>query len=143
MTLFRGQAGSQIIHDFHPPIPPSGLFWTVPIDPSAVSFDFDAGAASMTLTDLYLPDSVDASGRQAALIPAAVSLVMQWQAADPVRTFGDAVSGFAGSYREGAATIAWSAAEAGFTFVSDPGGGSRTRFAQIGRERTGVFAASG
>jgi len=37
------------------------------------------------------------------------------------------------------ATLAWSAEEEGFKFVSDPEDTSTTVFAEIGQERNGVF----
>lgn len=49
------------------------------------------------------------------------------------------MNGFLGRYRECAATIQWSGEEAGFSFVSDPASSSMTRFAEIGRERNGIF----
>jgi hypothetical protein len=102
-----------------------------------VSFDLDTGVATLSLQDLALPDSV--GGEE---LPAAVSLVMQWSGATTAASVADPAVGFAGSYGVCSATIAWSASNAGFSFVSDPAPTSVTRFAQIGRESIGSFAVS-
>src|SRR5215469_3444162 len=76
-------------------------------------------------------------------VPATVSLAMEWQGLIAELEVRDLVNGFAGRYRECSATIQWSAEEAGFSFVSDPASTSVTRFAQLGRERNGIFFEGG
>ena len=76
-------------------------------------------------------------------VAATVSLAMEWHGKTAEVEVKDLVNRFAGSYRECSATIQWSAQEAGFSFVSDPANTSMTRFAEIGRERNGVFFQGG
>lgn len=135
--LWRGRFGAELVHDFHPDVPPNGLFWTLPIAADAVRFDFGEGSATLSLQDVAVDDAVGDSSE-----PAAVSLSMQWSAAAVSLPAADPAVGFAGSYRESSATIAWSAAESSFTFVSDPDAAVDVRFAQIGQESTGSFASA-
>ena len=46
---------------------------------------------------------------------------------------------FVGNFIEDTASMAWSAEEEGFKFVSDPADTSTSIFAEIGSERNGVF----
>jgi hypothetical protein len=59
----------------------------------------------------------------------------------------DATQGYAGEFWQseapGAATLEWSAIEAGFSFVSDPASTSSSYFAELGHERNGVFFPQG
>lgn len=140
--LWRGQFGTELLHDFHPPVPPSGLFWTAPIPAAAVAVDLDAATASMSLSGFPVPDAAGpAAAAETADLPAAVSLVMQWGGAGAALSVDDPLNGVSAHYQECQATIEWSAAGGGFRFVSDPAGTTVTRFAQVGEERTGFFAA--
>jgi len=124
--------GQGHIHDFNPGIAPSGLFWTAHVPVSSVEIDFGRTTASFRLKDFALLDTIPNVG-------AVVSLSMEWHGERAEIKVRDLVNGFAGSYRECSATIQWSGEEAGFSFVSDPAGSSVTRFAEIGRERNGIF----
>lgn len=137
MTLWRGQFGAELLHDYHPPIPDSGLFWTLPVPPESLTIDLEAGTATLLLEDLVLPDAVGDAQE-----PATLSLLMQWSGASEARDEADPQNGFAGTYRECSATIAWTVAQVGFSFASDASATSVTRSAQLGRERTGIFAAA-
>lgn len=59
----------------------------------------------------------------------------------------DPAQGYAGQFWQsesaGAATLEWSASEAGFSFVSDPAATSSSYFAALGRERNGLFFPQG
>lgn len=138
--LWRGQVGAELLHDFHPSVPASGLFWTVPVPPENVTFDRDAGTAGLSLTDLAVPDAL--AGDEAARVPATLTLTMAWSDAAEERAVRDDAIGFAGSYRLCQATIAWSAAVDGFSFVSDPAAEIVLRFAQIGVERTSSITSA-
>ena len=99
---------------------------------SSVQIDLGRTTASFQLKDFALLDTIPN-------VPATVSLSMEWRGERAEIEVKDLVNGFAGSYRECSATIQWSAEETGFSFVSDPAGTSVTRFAEIGRERNGIF----
>jgi hypothetical protein len=128
--------GQGHIHDFNPGIAPSGLFWTAHVPMARIEIDLGRTTASFQLEHFGLEDTIPN-------VPATVSLAMKWHGLRAELEVRDLVNGFAGSYRECSATIQWSAEEAGFSFVSDPASTSATRFAQLGRERNGIFFQSG
>lgn len=73
-------------------------------------------------------------------VPATVSFDVQWSGKGSQSQVRNAARGFRGEFVETLqATIAWSAQESGFTFVSDPAETSHTEFAELGREDNGVF----
>ncbi len=128
--------GQGHIHDFNPGIAPSGLFWTAHVPMSSIEIDLRRTTASFQLKDFALLDTIPN-------VAATVSLSMDWHGKRAEVDVKDLVNGFGGSYQECSATIAWSGEEAGFSFVSDPPSTSMTRFAEIGRERNGVFFRGG
>jgi hypothetical protein len=130
------------------------LFWTIPVSPSSVQVDLTQASARFQETNLAVEDygtlatAIFAGGPS---VPATVSFDLHWQmlAAPDVTHFKvrDAAQGFAGEFWEsetaGAATLAWSASEAGFAFASDPAATSSSYFAELGHERNGVFFPQG
>ena len=73
-------------------------------------------------------------------VPATASFDVQWSGKGSQFQLRDAANGFRGEFVETLqATIAWSAQESGFTFVSDPPETSQAVFAELGREHNGVF----
>ena len=80
------------------------------------------------------------------VIPATVSFRVKWEATGPLieRGSGAAVpptdrAAFLGRFREARATGSFSGRELGFSFKSDPEASSDRGFAELGRERNGVF----
>lgn len=141
MDLFNGPVGSNQVHDFSPGIPPSGLFWTQAIEEDSVEAHLGEGAASMSVANL--PEK-DAHTLLNALtggptVPSTVSFDMTWTGQQPLMEFTDPVHGFTGSFMFSKVTVAWSAQQAGFSFVSDPADTTSTVAAVMGRERNGVF----
>ncbi len=113
----------------------------MPVTAEAISFDFGTAGGSLVLQDLAVPDFIgETSGAPDLSVPATLSLAMAWGDAGPELTVSDLETQHTGSYRECRATIAWSAAEQGFSFVAGDAGSLTSRFAQLGFERTGVFA---
>jgi hypothetical protein len=134
-------ASGDQIHDFNPGIASSGLFWTIRIPDESVEVDFDDARASMNLSDEKVKDfgtGLDSLLRGPS-VKADVSFHIRWSGVNERVETRDTTNLFVGSYIEDTATIAWSAQEKGFKFVSDPANTSTTIFAQIGRERNGVF----
>jgi hypothetical protein len=68
-------------------------------------------------------------------LPATVSFTVHWSGGSGKKTIGDGTT-FAASVIEDTASISWSGSEAGFSFSSTS---STSLFAEIGRERSGVF----
>ncbi len=123
-------------------MPPSGLFWTAPIPVTAVTVDVDAATAGLSLAGFQVPDAAGSAVGAGTTDLEVLSMVMTWSGAGATLSVNDPMNGVGARYQECQATIEWSVAAAGFRFMSDPASTTVTRFAQLGEERTGVFAAS-
>ena len=134
-------ASGDQIHDFNPGIAPSGLFWTIRIPDESVEIDLEDATASMTVNNLEIEDYHDLVNAlmDGPSVPANVSFHVRWSGVSKRVKTRDETNHFVGSYIEDTATIGWSARRKGFKFVSDPADTSTTVFAEIGRERNGVF----
>jgi len=121
---------------------PGGLFWTVPIPSTSVEIHLGAGDAFLKVDDLATKDfgNVVNDLHHGASVPATASFDVQWSGKGNQSQLRNVAQGFRGEFVETLqATIAWSAQESGFTFVSDPAETSHTEFAELGREDNGVF----
>ena len=121
---------------------PGGLFWTIPIPSTSVEIHLGAGDASLKIDDLATKDfgTVVNDLHHGPSVPATVSFDVHWSGKGSQSQLRNAAQGFRGEFVETLqATVAWSAQESGFTFVSDPAETSHTEFAELGREHNGVF----
>lgn len=80
------------------------------------------------------------------LVPATVSFLVNWEATGPSRKFGSGKAvrpkdpaAFRGTFASARSTGRFSGSELGFSFVSKPGASSERGYAEIGKERNGVF----
>ncbi len=172
MDLFTvNQDGSQgpQIHDFSPGIPTSGfsrgLFWTKHIPIDSVTVNLGNATASLELGGLQIKDFFTVKNSFLNFLPpdqqppgvvppvdAFVSLRMRWggeKARIDVTDFEDTDltnnHRFAGAFIEDTATIQWSVMvpSVNFEFQSDSTKTFESEFAEIGRERNGVFFRPG
>lgn len=142
MDLYQGAvvpANQQ--HDFSPGIPPSGLFWTQPVEHDALAVRPGAGTATLGVQNL---SEEDAHTLHNALtggptVPATVSFEMRWTAIGSPMHLTDPVHGFTGKFQLSTVAIEWSAREAGFEFHSDPASTTVNVRSVLGHERNGVF----
>src|SRR5262245_9300910 len=146
------------------------VFWTAVIPDGDVTVNAGAGRAEMHVHNLPELDyySPDGNGDLASLGPtwqtgyfdSTVSFDVVWNGPVTRRlNVRDPANGFAGQFNENQATVTWSATSAsGFSFTSNPGNFSASVpeepgvngvtaplnfFAQVGRERNGVFFPAG
>ena len=144
MDLYVGQvAPANQIHDFNVGTTPSGLFWTIPVPDDAVHVDLDNATASIRLDDLDTEDyhTLKNAILDGPSVPASVSFTIQWSGVLQRVAESSTTEMYRGQFIHDRATVAWTAQEQGFRFVSDPAETSTTTFAEIGRERNGVFFA--
>ena len=131
-------------HDWEPGIAPSGLFWTVAISPSWVSFDTETGRARFRASNVALKDYgnfFNAIAKHPKNVkPGHVNFDVQWHGADDRQQLRDEKFGFAGTFVSGGASITFSARTEGSAVVyrSEPGG-TKVLYAGSGMERNGVF----
>jgi hypothetical protein len=146
-------------HSWDPGISPSLVFWTAAAPQANIKVDLREEKASLRVKNVIVFDSF-------TLIPNALdpnhpaghangvinSLRMEWSGTTRATTFENCEpNAFRGRFFEDTATIEVTATTRatpercgsrpmhGFRFVSDPASTSKSRFAQIGRERNGVF----
>ena len=140
-------------HDWEPGIAPSGLFWTIPIDPSAIHVDPGSGQARMRAKRVPVSDYHDffnaiSEDPHPPPIPSHVSFDVRWTGDGTRRKIRDQTFGFTGHYVTGATMISFIASNdgGGVIYTSDPegqynptvdvgGAGSPA----VGHERNGVF----
>jgi hypothetical protein len=141
VDLFEPGSGSQT-HDFNGGILASGLFWTLPADMLSVG---DGGrSAVLDAEDLQVIDSFSFGSGLGT--PARLSMHIEWQATGPAvkRGQGTAVpatdpAAFLGEFAVAESTAEFEGSEFGFSFRSDPGVSTERGFAEMGRERNGIF----
>jgi hypothetical protein len=134
---------SEQVHDFEPGIKPSGLFWTIPVPPSAGTVDPATGAARFRMQNVAVPDFQDffnAVSPFPSTLPAHVTFDVRWSGGGESTEIRDPVFGFEGTYVGGDASIMFRASDdnrRGVIFTSNPG--QTTVGSGVGRERNGVF----
>jgi hypothetical protein len=144
---------SNQIHDYEPGISPTGVFWTVPVPKDAVQVHQGAGRAVLEMTDMPIQDFFNFPNSVSHAIPpedALVSFRVEWNVEGPWRTVDNPTEAFRFRFRESTdangASIVWSAQNlgaSGFSFQSDPAADSTNVYANLGRERNGVFYQQG
>jgi hypothetical protein len=146
------------------------VFWTAVIPDSDVKVNPGAGRAEMHIKDLSELDYYSPEGNgdllslgptwQKGYFDAKLSIDVVWNGPVTRRVnVRDAANGFAGQFDENQATVTWSASSgSGFSFTSNPGNFSTSVpetpgvngvtaplnfFAEVGKERNGVFFPAG
>lgn len=134
------------MHDFEPGIAPSGLFWTIPIEPGAIKVDPSTGEARLRVNALKVLDFHDILHALGLIpgpdpVPSRVSFEVRWSGhGDPVE-LRDTTFGFMGHYVTGPATISFTASnDAGdVVYSSDATGQSNVGTPAVGTEQNGGF----
>ena len=134
------------LHDWEPGILPSGLFWTIPVSPSAIYANPTTGAALLRLNSLAVPDfgnffNAISPTPDPPPVPSHVSFEVMWPGRGDVMEPDDDTFDFAGRFVISEATIAFSASHDGSDTVyrSNPDGQYNLGDAGVGRERNGIF----
>jgi hypothetical protein len=139
-------------HDWEPGIAPSGLFWTIPIDPSAIDADPRSGQARLRAKRVSVSDYHDffnaILGPNPPRVPSHVSFDVRWSGDGGRQKIRDQTFGFTGHYVTGAAIVSFTASNDGddVIYTSDPAGQYNPTVDQggagspaVGHERNGVF----
>ncbi|MGH2617406.1 MAG: hypothetical protein ACRDJC_19405 [Thermomicrobiales bacterium] len=129
------------VHDFSPPIPASGLFWTVPVPDEAVSVDLGRGTAELHVRELAVQDVYNIPNALGGgpSEPATVTFDVYWFNPTAVENIVNTEQGFAGTFLDVTSALEFSAQTADFAYASDPATASTSLFGRIGYEANGVF----
>jgi len=152
MDIYRGRFDfdnfATQIHDLNPGIDPfpGGLFWVFRTEEGNVDVDLADGTAVMRLDDLHLADHFTVpnslGGDPKAAVAATLDLDVRWHGNGARIDVRDPANSRVGRYIHDVATMRWSATVGSFRFEAHAGRSddpSMTGFAQIGRQRNGVF----
>ena len=125
----------------NPGITTTGLFWTMGVDEDSVEVDFGKGRAEMRVERAHVLDygnflnSLFGGPSE----PATVSFEIHWSGRAPRQRVVNMAQEMEGEFIRNAATVEWSATTEKYKFVSRPASTSSSLFAEIARERNGVF----
>jgi hypothetical protein len=140
--LFQGQAAPENqIHDFHPPISPSGLYWVVPVPKDGLIISPDGQTATLEMNNVAVVDQPKWPALDAVGILAIMSFKLIWKATDEKIIYDDPQKQFrVEGYRASAQLEAQvKVPSIGFSWKSDPLSDSNAKFAIIGEEVNGRY----
>ena len=140
--MFQGQAAPENqIHDFHPPISPSGLYWVVPVPKDGLIISPDGQTATLEMKNIALVDQPKWPAIDSVGMPAIMSFKLIWKATDEKIIYDDPQKQFrVEGYRASAQLEAQvKVPSIGFSWKSDPISDSNAKFAIIGEEVNGRY----
>ena len=140
--MFQGQAAPENqIHDFHPPISPSGLYWVVPVPKDGLIISPDGQTATLEMNNVAVVDQPKWPALDAVGILAIMSFKLIWKATDEKIIYDDPQKQFrVEGYRASAQLEAQvKVPSIGFSWKSDPLSDSNAKFAIIGEEVNGRY----
>jgi hypothetical protein len=129
------------IHDFHPPIAASGLYWVAPVAAGGLTTSSDGNTVTLEMKEVPIIDQPRWPALDATATPARMTFKMVWKStgepavyADPVRQFR-----FTGYHATCQLEAQVEVPSIGFSWKSDPLDKSRAEFAIIGKEVNGRY----
>jgi len=140
--LFRGPAvPANQIHDFHPPIAPSGLYWVVPVPAAGVVVSVDGKTVTLEMKDVPVVDQPRWPALDSIATPARMTFKMVWRSTgEPVQYENPSQQfRFTGNRAECQLEAEVNVPSTGFSWKSDPIETSRAGFAVIGDEVNGRY----
>jgi hypothetical protein len=139
-------------HSYDAGISRTGVFWVARIPEESVEVQLGTGEASLDVTNLLVIDAFTVQNsldptHPMDLAPGRIeALHLEWSGVTRRLEFQDPTNRFAGLFLENSASIAVTATTLpggerhGFTFTSEAT--TASNFAEVGRDRNGVFFAS-
>ena len=140
--MFQGPAvPANQIHDFHPPIAPSGLYWVVPVPANGLTIRNNGEAITLQMKDVPVVDQPRWPALDAVATPARMTFKMVWKSTgeavvydDPSRQFR-----FRGTRAKCQLEAQVEVPSIGFSWRSDPLEKSHAEFAILGEEVNGRY----
>jgi hypothetical protein len=120
------------------------LFWIVELPDNAIHISNDGRRASVHAENVPVIDSFQFGGPNS--VPANVTYSVEWEAIGLAVSVGKGnnvpptdPAAFRGEFSPAIARGSFSGSELAFSFKADPGASSTRGYAELGRERNGVF----
>ncbi|GAC1543994.1 MAG: hypothetical protein NVS3B16_11250 [Vulcanimicrobiaceae bacterium] len=129
------------VHDFHPPISASGLFWTVRIPDQSATFAADGSSASVEVRDLAIVDQPRFPERAPTVRGTLAYMRVTWKSKPAARRFGDPGKQFVFDGHDAESQMEFDVRIPGINYVwkSDPLDRSHAKFAIVGKESNGRY----
>jgi hypothetical protein len=143
--LFRGPAvPANQIHDFHPPIAPSGLYWVVPVPGQGLTISPDGKTFTLEMQNVSVVDQPRWPALDSIATPARMSFKMVWKSTGELLTYDDPSKHFRFTGTRGTCQLEAQVEVPSipFTWKSDPLNTSKADVAIIGDEVNGRYYES-
>jgi hypothetical protein len=129
------------IHDYDPGITSSGLFWTIAFPDDSMEVEMEDAKARFKSSNLTIADYGTIINGLFHIAPPATGMVsfdIRWSGATNRGTFTNSGQRFTMDFVQTGAHISWQGKTGSDTFHTTEGA-QRVGFAQIARQRSGVF----
>ncbi|MGA9565092.1 MAG: hypothetical protein WBS19_06175 [Candidatus Korobacteraceae bacterium] len=129
------------IHDFHPPIADSGLYWVVPVPAGGLDVSGDGKAWTLQMKDVPIVDQPHWPALDAVATPARMSFKMVWKSTGEPAIYVDAAKQFrfTGTRASCQMEAQVEVPSIGFSWKSDPLDTSHADIAVMGEEVNGRY----
>jgi hypothetical protein len=140
--LFRGPAvPANQIHDFHPPIAPSGLYWVVPVLERGLTISPDENTFTLEMQNVSVVDQPRWPARNSIATPARMTFKMVWKSTGEPVKYDDSSKHFrfTGTRASCQLEAEVEVPSIGFSWESDPLNTSKADVAIIEEEVNGRY----
>jgi len=129
------------IHDFHPPISPAGLYWTVPVPPGGLKVSEDAKTLTLEMENVAVVDQPKWPALDALATPARMTFKMVWKSSGEPIVIEDHAKQFrfTGTRASCQMSANVEVPSIGFSWKSDDLETSKADFAVMGNEVNGRY----
>jgi hypothetical protein len=129
------------IHDLHPPIAPSGLYWVVPVPSGGLTVSSDGNVFTLEMHNVPVVDQPRWPAIDAAATPAVMSFKMVWKSNGEAVTYENPGRQFrfAGTRAVCQMEASIEVPSIGYSWKSDPLETSKCDFAIMGDEVNGRY----
>ncbi|HXM95407.1 MAG TPA: hypothetical protein VOA64_14330 [Candidatus Dormibacteraeota bacterium] len=129
------------IHDFHPPIAPSGLYWVVPVPKETLNISPDGNTITLEMKNVSVVDQPRWPALNSITTPAQMTFKMVWKSTGVLAVYEDASKQFRfkGTRASCQMEAQMEVPSIGYSWKSDPLEKSRADFAVIGEEVNGCY----
>ena len=140
--MFRGPAvPANQIHDFHPPIAPSGLYWVVPVLERGLTISPDENTFTLEMQNVSVVDQPRWPALDSIATPARITFKIVWKSTGEPVKYDDSSKRFrfTGTRASCQLEAEVEVPSIGFSWKSDPFNSSRADVAIVGEEVNGRY----